>query len=181
MPPTLDSYGVVRGLPLGRHPYAALLPHIHACPTLPRIAGRYNPAMFVATAVVNLAASNCVAHVDTAAPCIVLDPDYYYTAAARDLYLDLLHELTHLRQHLDGLDIWDERLPYEQRPTEIEAFACAAAEAQRLGLSDAELHDYLANDWLTPAATATLYENVLRFLRTPSVIARGDACYVRQS
>jgi len=62
------------------------------------------------------------AFVDVEAPCIVLSEWYYREGGDLDLYLDLLHELAHLRQLEEGLDLWDERFEYVDRPTEIEGY-----------------------------------------------------------
>jgi len=37
------------------------------------------------------------------------------------LYLDILHELTHIRQWHAGRELWDRRYNYVDRPTEVEA------------------------------------------------------------
>lgn len=172
------DYIVVRSLPPGRYPLTTLLPALATCPQLPRILGNHN-SLLVTQARVRVAPSRHCCHLDTTEPCIVVDPDYYRDGDARDLYLDLLHEFTHLRQHLDGRNLWDERLPYEQRPTEIEAFAVAVAEGQRLGMTEGELLAYLQQPWLTAAATQTLYANVTAFLATPATLLRHGQRYVR--
>ena len=66
------------------------------------------------------------------------------------LYLDIIHELVHVRQHRDGLDLYDRSVAYVDRPTEIEAYALAIEEARRIGLNDKEIFDYLDVEWSTP-------------------------------
>jgi len=56
------------------------------------------------------------AFVDVDVPCIVVSAWHFRSGSDRDLYLDLLHELTHLRQLDEGLDLWDERFAYVDRP-----------------------------------------------------------------
>ena len=63
------------------------------------------------------------------------------------LYLDILHELTHIRQWHGGQELWDRRYSYVDRPTEIEAYEVAVKEARRLGMSDREIADYLRVEW----------------------------------
>ncbi len=65
----------------------------------------------------------------------------------RNLYLDILHELTHVRQWHAGRELWDRRYSYVDRPTEIEAYEVAVKEARRLGMSDGEIADYLRVEW----------------------------------
>lgn len=63
------------------------------------------------------------------------------------VYLDVLHELTHIRQWHEGKELWDRRYNYVDRPTEIEAYQVAVDEARRLGMSDREIADYLRVEW----------------------------------
>ncbi len=63
------------------------------------------------------------------------------------LYLDILHELTHIRQWHAGRELWDRRYSYVDRPTEIEAYEVAVREARRLGMTDREIADYLRVEW----------------------------------
>jgi hypothetical protein len=72
------------------------------------------------------------------------------TADEKVLYLDIVHELVHVRQHREGLDLYDRSISYVDRPTEIEAYVYAIEEARRIGLSDEEILDYLDVEWITP-------------------------------
>src|SRR5436309_2522086 len=63
------------------------------------------------------------------------------------LYLDVLHELTHIRQWHAGRELWDRRYNYVDRPTEIEAYRVAVDEARSLGMTDGEIADYLRVEW----------------------------------
>ncbi len=66
------------------------------------------------------------------------------------LYLDIIHELVHVRQQRDGLDLYDRTKVYVDRPTEIDAFALAVKEARRIGFTDAQILNYLRVEWITP-------------------------------
>ena len=66
------------------------------------------------------------------------------------LYLDIIHELVHVRQQREGLDLYDRSVAYVDRPTEIEAYMLTVAEARRIGLNDKEIMDYLEVEWVTP-------------------------------
>jgi len=65
------------------------------------------------------------------------------------LYLDVVHELVHIRQHKEGKELWDRRFAYVDRPTELEAYRAALEEARRLGLKEKKIVDYLKVDWVT--------------------------------
>ena len=81
-----------------------------------------------------------------------------------DLYLDLAHELTHLRQLAEGRNIWDHSLHYVDRPTEIEGYAVAVAEGIRLGMTEEQVMQHLANPWLNDDEVMRLRKNIDRFL-----------------
>ena len=66
------------------------------------------------------------------------------------LYLDIIHELVHVRQQRDGLDLYDQSKAYVDRETEIEAYALALKEARRIGLTEKEILNYLWVEWITP-------------------------------
>jgi hypothetical protein len=65
-----------------------------------------------------------------------------------DVYLDVIHELVHIRQHHEGKELWDRAYKYIDRPTEIEAYRVAVKEARRLGLSEKEVAEYLKVEWI---------------------------------
>ncbi|MGI0047344.1 MAG: hypothetical protein ACREBB_09195 [Nitrosotalea sp.] len=66
------------------------------------------------------------------------------------LYLDIVHELVHVKQQRKGLDLYDKSYSYVDRPTEIEAYIVAVEEAKRLGMGNDEIMDYLQVEWITP-------------------------------
>ncbi|MDE1873046.1 MAG: hypothetical protein KGH99_06170 [Thaumarchaeota archaeon] len=65
------------------------------------------------------------------------------------LYLDIVHELVHVKQQRQGLDLYDKSYSYVDRPTEIEAYIVAVEEAKRLGMKHHEIIDYLQVEWIT--------------------------------
>ncbi|HVN77120.1 MAG TPA: hypothetical protein VMT19_12440 [Thermoanaerobaculaceae bacterium] len=151
-----------RSLLPGRHPFVALLPGAAASPALARIAR--NGAHLLGWATVWIRGRRGYAFVDVEERCIVLSERYLREGDELDLYLDLLHELTHLRQLEDGLDLWDERFPYVDRPTEVEAYAVAVGEGRRLGMTEPEIGSHLANPWMSPAEVRRLLAHVDAFL-----------------
>ena len=66
------------------------------------------------------------------------------------LYLDIIHELAHVKQHHGGLDLYDRSKAYVDRQTEIDAYAITVKEARRIGLTDKQILDYLKVEWITP-------------------------------
>ncbi|MEW6672397.1 MAG: ImmA/IrrE family metallo-endopeptidase [Thermodesulfobacteriota bacterium] len=88
--------------------------------------------------------------VDNADGSIFINPRHLMQSDAVVLYLDIIHELVHVKQHRQGLNLYDRSKAYVDRETEIEAYAFCTQEARRLGLSDAQILDYLRVEWITP-------------------------------
>jgi hypothetical protein len=71
-----------------------------------------------------------------------------------------VHELVHVRQFREGKPLFDETFEYHDRPTELEAYAHAVKEARRLGMSDAELYEYLKVTWMSEDEVRKLARNL---------------------
>ena len=65
------------------------------------------------------------------------------------VYLDVIHELVHVRQFREGKNLFDPKFSYVDRPTEIEAYKVAVIEARRIGMSEEEIFEYLEVPWIT--------------------------------
>jgi hypothetical protein len=65
------------------------------------------------------------------------------------LYLDIVHELHHVKQFFDGRKLFDFEYEYVDNPIEIEAYKATVEEARRIGMSDAQIVDYLRIEWVT--------------------------------
>jgi adenine-specific DNA methylase len=79
-----------------------------------------------------------------------------------DIYLDLIHELVHVKQFMSGKELFDANYDYIDRPTEVEAYRYAVEEAKRLGLSDERICRYLRTEWMS-------IEDLRRLARTLNV------------
>jgi hypothetical protein len=79
---------------------------------------------------------------------LVISRSYLEKGNKIDIYLDLIHELCHVKQFMDGRELFDPRYDYVDRPTEIEAYRYAIQEARRLGLSDQRICQYLKTEWV---------------------------------
>lgn len=79
---------------------------------------------------------------------LVVSAHYLSVGNEVDIYLDVIHELVHVRQFMDGKRLFDRDFTYIQRPTEIEAYQHTVEEARRLGLQDDEICEYLKTEWI---------------------------------
>jgi len=177
MPESLPVFARVdRSLSAGDHPFLAILPGVAASPALARITAEPAArARLLDRALVQIRGDRGYAFVDVEKPCIVLSERYFREGAELDIYLDLLHELTHLRQLEEGFDLWDERFAYVDRPTEVEGYAVAIEEGRRLAMTDLEVVDHLSNPWMTANDVARLLRNVDAFLASGALPNLKDA------
>jgi len=77
-----------------------------------------------------------------------------------DIYLDIIHELVHVRQFMEGKELFDSDYTYIERPTEVEAYRHAVKEAKRLGMSDDRICEYLKTEWMSDKDLQRLAETV---------------------
>ncbi len=83
-----------------------------------------------------------------------------------DIYLDIIHELVHVRQFMEGKELFDSDYAYIERPTEIEAYRHAVKEARRLGMDDDRICEYLRTEWMSDEDLQRLAKTVGVKLRT---------------
>lgn len=87
--------------------------------------------------------------VDSSDGHLLVNVRYLETGDKTDIYLDVIHELCHVKQHMDGKELFDGRYDYVDRPTEVEAYRYTVEEARRLGLSDERILQYLKTEWMS--------------------------------
>ncbi|MEM2912040.1 MAG: hypothetical protein QXM52_01880 [Candidatus Bathyarchaeia archaeon] len=80
---------------------------------------------------------------------LIISAHYLNNGDLIDIYLDIIHELAHVKQFMEGKKLFDDRYSYVGRPTEIEAYRHAVEEARRLGLDDARICQYLKTEWIS--------------------------------
>ena len=80
---------------------------------------------------------------------LVISKNYLNNGDKTDIYLDLIHELCHVKQYMEGKELFDPRYDYVERPTEIEAYRYCVQEARRIGLSEERIGCYLKTEWMS--------------------------------
>jgi hypothetical protein len=80
---------------------------------------------------------------------LLISANYLNNGDMTDLYLDVIHELVHVRQFMEGKQLFDSDFSYIERPTEVEAYTVAVEEARRLGLNDDRICEYLRTEWMS--------------------------------
>lgn len=82
---------------------------------------------------------------------LIVNANYLKAGETREIYLDLIHELVHVKQFRDGRELsldLGKRFEYVDRPTELEAYKHTVKEARRLAMTDEEILHYLKVTWL---------------------------------
>ena len=162
-----EGFRVARGTPPGRYPLLKVFPGLDALP----IAKRLEPT---ASKRSRLFRETCVEVVDEdmwmyVAPnevpefargrwkpvvspdtdCIVVGQSHLDESPALMLFMDIYHELCHVRQRQGGANLWPPGVSYVERWTEIEAYRLVVEEARSLGVSDDFLREYLKVEWIS--------------------------------
>ncbi len=91
---------------------------------------------------------------------LVVGAHYIKNGDSVSKYLDVVHELVHVRQFRQGQALFDESYEYYERPTELEAYRHSVKEARRIGLSDDEIFEYLKVRWLSDDEVRKLANNL---------------------
>jgi hypothetical protein len=87
--------------------------------------------------------------VSAGSDCIVIGIEHLRESPAMTLFMDIFHELCHVRQRQSGAELFNRKVSYVRRWTEVEAYRFVVLEARRLGVSDEFLRDYLKVEWIS--------------------------------
>ncbi|MBI3840963.1 MAG: hypothetical protein HY297_03285 [Thaumarchaeota archaeon] len=95
---------------------------------------------------------------DTGTICI--GAKHLASAKSDFLYLDVIHVLVHVRQFLEGRELYDQAFEYVERPTELEAYRYTVAEARKVGMGEDEILRYLRLDAADDSELGKLMEKI---------------------
>jgi hypothetical protein len=129
-------------------PFADVFFGFEAVKAVRRIFGRDTDAV-ISTLKVSLDSPRGYLRVDGETGNIIINPKYLLTGQVNYLYLDVIHELVHVRQFREGKELYDMSYEYFERPTEIEAYQVVVEEAKRIGMKNEEIVEYLKVEWVT--------------------------------
>lgn len=91
---------------------------------------------------------------------LLISAHHLRTADPIVLYLDIFHELHHVKQFQEGKELFNMEFEYVDNPVEVEAYKATVVEAKRIGLSDEVIKDYLKIEWITEEQHARLVRAV---------------------
>lgn len=82
---------------------------------------------------------------------LLISTNHLSTSEFRTIYLDVVHELCHVKQFRAGRPLFYPKLSYVDAPSEIEAYRVTIKGGRRIGMTDRQLMDYLKVEWISPA------------------------------
>jgi len=91
---------------------------------------------------------------------LMVNKTYLNNGNKTDIYLDVVHELCHVKQHIEGQELFKVGYDYVDRPTEVEAYRYTVKEAKRLGLSNERILSYLQTEWMSKEDVKRLVKNI---------------------
>jgi hypothetical protein len=91
---------------------------------------------------------------------LMVNQSYLNTGDKTDIYLDVVHELCHVKQWMEGKELFDPKYDYVDRPTEVEAYSYTVQEAKRLGLNNSRILQYLQVEWMSTQDLKKLIKNM---------------------
>ncbi|MCI4331355.1 MAG: hypothetical protein L3K19_05855 [Thermoplasmata archaeon] len=165
LPSPPAGFRVNRELPLGRHPILTAFPGLERMDT----AKRHEPNATArrklhADTLVELVADDLWMYVapwstpkgvgrwkpvvTPQVDCIVIGESHLRTSDELILWLDIFHELCHIRQRHAGRRLFDRRYSYVRSPTEVEAYRFVIDEARRFQVKESILREYLLVEWI---------------------------------
>jgi hypothetical protein len=87
---------------------------------------------------------------------LIVSAYHLRTADEAVVYLDVVHELHHVKQFMDGKQLFLVEFEYVDSPIEIEAYIPTVEEARRIGMTDDEIREYLKIEWISEEQFARL-------------------------
>jgi hypothetical protein len=91
---------------------------------------------------------------------ILISTHHLKNSEFRVLYLDVVHELVHVKQFMEGKQLFNSEFEYVDSPVELEAYKHCVNEAKRIGMRDEEIIDYLKVEWVDLESHRRLVEAV---------------------
>jgi len=158
---SLRGFRVRRGASLGEYKFTQIFIGVENSETLLRVFGsQRNTLKIIHHLKLRVVDSDWGVWLDhnTGAVCVGLR--YLRTAKPSYLYLDVVHVLVHVKQFLDGKELFDQTFEYVDRPTEIEAYRYTVEEAKRLDMTEEDILRYLRVDAVDDDELGRLIEKI---------------------
>ncbi len=141
------NFWIKRSLSIGTYKLTEISKGLEISSALKKVF-RKNLAKFLDSIELTISKKPWIIWVDDKTGRVMINRDYLKDCSKKILYLDLIHELIHVKQFREGKKIFDKKYKYVERPTEIEAYKFTVEEAKRIGMDKKEIEDYLKVEWV---------------------------------
>lgn len=91
---------------------------------------------------------------------ILISTNHLKNADLKVVYLDIVHELFHVKQFMEGKNLFQSEFEYVDSPIEVPAYQFTVEEAKRIGMSMTEIVEYLKVEWVTEEQHARLVKTL---------------------
>jgi hypothetical protein len=155
------GFRVSRGTSVGEYRLADIFEGLETSSTLLRVFGtKTEMAKILHHLKLRLEDTNWGLWLDKHTGTICIGYKHLSTAKLDFLYLDVIHVLVHVRQFLEGRELYDQAFEYVDRPTELEAYRYTVAEARKIGMKEEEILRYLRMDAVDDSELGKLMEKI---------------------
>lgn len=159
---SFEDFKIERNKKLGAHKFSSVFKNLENCKILWKVFGSKEKFLeLLQNQKVRVSKKPWVFWVNDKTKEITIFVDYLKECPKKTLYLDCIHELVHVKQMQEGKDLFDNKFPYVDRQTEIEAYHITAQEARRIGMTKRQIANYLEVSWATDEENARLVRTVL--------------------
>jgi hypothetical protein len=157
----LKVFKAKRNVGLGEYKFTQIFIGVENSPTLLRLFGSQRSMLKIIHHLkLGIVDSDWGIWLDHNTGSVCIGSKYLASARINCLYLDVIHVLVHVKQFLDGRDLYDQTFEYVDRPTEIEAYRYTIDEAKRLQMSEDEILKYLRVDAVDDSELGRLIEKI---------------------
>ncbi len=155
------GFKVKRGVSIGEHRFVEAFTGLDDSPTLLRVFGsKTSTRKTILHLKLRVEDSDWGLWLDRDTGTICIGLSYLTIAKVGFLYLDVVHVLVHVKQFLEGKELYDQTFEYVDRPTELEAYRCTIEEARSLGMREDQILKYLRMDAVDDSELGKLIEKV---------------------
>ncbi len=139
-----------RQLEPGRHKVTDAFPRLRDDPMMLGIFGTLDVVDEVLSTVsLNVVAAPHYMYINREDGSINSGSGHLKNSDAEVLYLDILHELYHVKQQREGVDLYPRNVAYVDNPTEIEAYEYNVKVGRQIGMTDREILNYLYVEFIS--------------------------------
>ncbi len=91
---------------------------------------------------------------------LLISTNHLKNAELKVIYLDIIHELFHVKQFMEGKNLFQNDFEYVDSPIEVPAYKFTIKEARRIGMKTNAIIEYLKVEWVTEEQHARLVKTL---------------------